>query len=166
MKCPSCGHNDSRVVDSRTFGEQIRRRRECLNPECHIRFTTFETYEESPLLVEKKDHSLEPFSRAKLMDKLLRATAKRPVSLELVQKAVKDIENDLRGEFRRNVTSEMIGRLTLQKLLKIDKVAYIRFASVYREFNDVDSFISEITTLKENEQTAESVQPTIKRNKK
>lgn len=149
MKCPECGFDDSKVIDSRPTENKIRRRRECLK--CKCRFTTYEIIENIPLMVIKKDNSIEPFDRQKLIDRLLRATIKRPVKLEAVENMVDEIENELKNRFQREVSSDKIGEIILHKLKDIDHVAYIRFASVYREFNDIDSFMKIITELSESE---------------
>lgn len=149
MKCPECGFDDSKVIDSRPTENKIRRRRECLK--CKCRFTTYEIIENIPLMVIKKDNSIEPFDRQKLIDRLLRATIKRPVKLETVENMVDEIENELKNRFQREVSSDKIGEIILHKLKEIDHVAYIRFASVYREFNDIDSFMKIITELSESE---------------
>lgn len=146
MKCPECGCEESKVIDSRPSENKVRRRRECIS--CGFRFTTYEIIEEIPLMVIKKDHSIEPFDREKLVDRLCRATIKRPVKLETLENMVEEIAAELKNSLQREVTSDKIGELALHKLKSIDHVAYIRFASVYRDFNDVDSFmkiISEIT---------------------
>ena len=136
MKCPYCGAEESKVIDSRPTedSERIRRRRECLS--CHMRFTTYEVVETVPLVVIKKDNSREPFDRQKLLNAMLRACAKRPVSYEAIERAVTSIEQTVR-----------IGELTMQELKKIDEVAYVRFASVYRQFADVESFFNELKKL-------------------
>ncbi len=149
MRCPECGYDDSKVIDSRPTEDKIRRRRECLK--CKSRFTTYEVIENIPLMVIKKDNSIEPFNRQKLIDRVLRATVKRPVKLETVEKMVDEIVNDIKNKLQREVTSEKIGEAVLLKLKDIDKVAYIRFASVYREFNDIDSFMKIITELSEED---------------
>lgn len=145
MKCPECGYNDSKVIDSRPTDNKIRRRRECLS--CKCRFTTYEIVENIPLMVIKKNDSIEPFDRQKLVDKLLRATIKRPVKLETIENMVENIVSELKNQFQREVTSDKIGEIVLKKLKEIDHVAYIRFASVYRDFNDVDRFMKIITEL-------------------
>ena len=145
MKCPDCGYQDSRVIDSRPTDNKIRRRRECLS--CKSRFTTYEIVENIPLMVIKKNDMIEPFDRQKLLDRLLRATIKRPVKLTDLENMVEDIVTELKNKFQREVTSEKIGELVLRKLKDADHVAYIRFASVYRDFSDVDSFISFIAEL-------------------
>lgn len=150
MKCPYCGFLDSKVTDSRSTetGDLIRRRRECLN--CAKRFTTFERVEETPITVIKKDEGREPFNRQKLLDGLRRAIVKRPISAAQIDAIVTDIESDLRNQFKYEVTSKKLGEMVLQRLRNVDKVAYIRFASVYREFQDVDEFTSELGRLQPN----------------
>ena len=147
MKCPYCGDEESKVIDSRPTedGERIRRRRECLR--CHMRFTTYEVVETVPLIVIKKDNSREPFDRQKLLNAMLRACAKRPVSYEALERAVSSIEQSLMSSYDREVTSVRIGELTMQELKKIDEVAYVRFASVYQQFADVESFFNELKKL-------------------
>ena len=147
MKCPECGYEDSKVIDSRPADNKIRRRRECLS--CKCRFTTYEMVETIPLMVVKKDNTLEPFDRDKLINRLARATVKRPVQIEDLEKMVEDIVQELKNQFRREVSSDEIGELVLRRLKDIDKVAYIRFASVYRDFNDIDSFVRIISELNE-----------------
>ncbi len=147
MKCPECGYEDSKVIDSRPAGNKIRRRRECLS--CKCRFTTYEMVETIPLMVVKKDNTIEPFDRDKLINRLARATVKRPVQIEDLEKMVEDIVQELKNQFRREVSSDEIGELVLRRLKDIDKVAYIRFASVYRDFNDIDSFVRMISELNE-----------------
>ncbi len=147
MKCPFCGYPESRVVDSRPAdeGERIRRRRECLS--CLKRFTTYEMVETLPIIVVKKDKSREPFQHNKLLNGLLRACEKRPVSLESLERIVDSIEIELLNSLEREVTSFQIGELAMEKLKQIDEIAYVRFASVYRQFADVNSFMEEITRL-------------------
>lgn len=147
MKCPECGYEDSKVIDSRPAENKIRRRRECLS--CQCRFTTYEMVETIPLMVVKKDNTIEPFDRDKLINRLARATVKRPVQIEDLEKMVEDIVQELKNQFRREVSSDEIGELVLRRLKDIDKVAYIRFASVYRDFNDIDSFVRIISELNE-----------------
>lgn len=148
MRCPFCGHTETKVVDSRTSEAQdaIRRRRECLA--CSERFTTYERREEMPLMVIKKDGHLEPFDRAKLMRGLLVATAKRDVPMERLEELIDDIESELHNSFRYEVDSRQLGDMVLARLKDLDKVAYVRFASVYKEFKDIDEFTSELTRLK------------------
>ncbi|MBD5128533.1 MAG: transcriptional repressor NrdR [Ruminococcaceae bacterium] len=148
MKCPECGCEESKVIDSRPTENKVRRRRECI--QCGTRFTTYEIIEEIPLMVIKKDHTIEPFDREKLVDKLCRAAVKRPVSLETIENIVENIATDLKNSLQREVTSEKIGEIALHKLKEIDDVAYIRFASVYRDFDDVDNFMRIISELKDD----------------
>ena len=147
MKCPECGYEDSKVIDSRPAENKIRRRRECLS--CKCRFTTYQMVETIPIMVVKKDNTIEPFDRDKLINRLARATVKRPVQIEDLEKMVEDIVQELKNQFRREVSSDEIGELVLRRLKDIDKVAYIRFASVYRDFNDIDSFVRIISELNE-----------------
>lgn len=147
MKCPECGYEDSKVIDSRPAENKIRRRRECLS--CKCRFTTYEMVETIPLMVVKKDNTIEPFDRDKLINRLARATVKRPVQIEDLEKMVEDIVQELKNQFRREVSSDEIGEMVLRRLKDIDKVTYIRFASVYRDFNDIDSFVRIISELNE-----------------
>lgn len=144
MKCPFCSYADSRVIDSRSVdnGTSIRRRREC--PECGRRFTTYETYEETPLLVIKKDGRRELFDSQKLTNGLLKAFEKRPFSYEQIQSIASGIERDLRALGESEVKSTLIGETVMKALEKIDQIAYVRFASVYRQFADVNSFMQEI----------------------
>lgn len=145
MKCPVCGFAESKVIDSRPVeeGNSIRRRRECLA--CGQRFTTFEVSEALRVVVIKKDGSKELFDRAKLLSGILKATQKRPVDAE---KIVTEIESELYSSLDREITSVEIGEMTMEKLKAADEVAYVRFASVYREFKDVDSFLEELKSLK------------------
>ena len=145
MRCPECGYDDSKVIDSRPTDNKIRRRRECLS--CKCRFTTYEIVESIPLMVIKKDNSIEPFDRQKLIDRLLRATVKRPVKLEAIENMVEDMVSELKNQLQREVTSDKIGDMVLARLKDIDHVAYIRFASVYREFTDIESFMKIISEL-------------------
>ena len=147
MRCPECGFEESKVIDSRPTDNKVRRRRECIR--CASRFTTYEIIEEIPLMVIKKDHTIEPFDREKLVERLCRATIKRPVSLGAIENMVEEIASELKNTLQREVTSDKIGELVLHKLKEIDDVAYIRFASVYREFNDIDSFMKIISELKD-----------------
>ncbi len=149
MKCPYCSYTESKVIDSRPSddNDKIRRRRECLN--CGTRFTTYEAIETTPLMVIKRDHSRQPFMREKLLNGLMRACEKRPVAYETLERLVDQIEHTLTNSFVKEVTSQEIGELTLQKLKDIDLVAYVRFASVYRDFKDVDSFMEELKKLQD-----------------
>ena len=147
MKCPYCGGEESKVIDSRPTedGERIRRRRECLA--CHKRFTTYEAVETLPLMVIKKNNSREPFDRQKVLNGKLRSCEKRPVIYEQLEQAVDNIEQALLSGYEREVSSVQIGELAMQELKKIDEVAYVRFASVYRRFADVESFFNELEKL-------------------
>lgn len=147
MKCPSCGFEDTKVIDSRPSDEDnsIRRRRECLN--CKKRFTTYETIERLPILVVKKDDRREQFNRDKLLNGMLRACYKRSVPLERIVEQVDRIEQELNGRIDREISSTEIGDLAMQALKQLDYVAYVRFASVYREFKDVDEFVNEVKKL-------------------
>ncbi len=147
MKCPFCGHPDTIVIDSRPSDDnsRIRRRRECV--ECKKRFTTYETIETAPLMVIKKDGSRELFDKEKLLRSLLKACEKRSANIETLDAAVDKIEQALLNSMEREVTTEKIGELAMNELRQIDEVAYIRFASVYRRFKDVNTFIEEINAL-------------------
>ena len=147
MKCPYCGYEESKVIDSRPAdeGERIRRRRECLK--CGKRFTTHEVIETVPIVVVKRDKSREVFDRAKLTAGILRACEKRPVSIEQIEKMVDNIETQLQSSLDREVTSMTIGELTMDELKNIDEVAYVRFASVYRQFKDINTFMEELNKL-------------------
>ena len=148
MKCPYCGYSESKVIDSRPTdeGERIRRRRECLN--CAKRFTTYEVIETVPVVVVKKDKSREAFDRNKLLNGLLRACEKRPVPLETLERIVDEIEMLLQNSLDREVPSTLIGTYAMDKLKKVDEVAYVRFASVYREFKDINTFMDELNKIK------------------
>ena len=150
MKCPFCGFEESKVIDSRPTdeGQRIRRRRECL--QCGKRFTTYEIIESLPIIVIKKDKSREAFDRDKLMNGLLRACEKRPVSIDTLDKMIDEIETVLQNSLDREVSSEKIGQLVMEKLKKIDEVAYVRFASVYRQFKDINTFMKELNKLLSN----------------
>ncbi|MBR7070946.1 MAG: transcriptional regulator NrdR [Clostridia bacterium] len=147
MKCPFCGYEESKVVDSRPTdeGERIRRRRECL--QCGKRFTTYEMIESLPIIVIKKDGSRETFDREKLLNGLLRACEKRPVSFDALEHTVDEIETVLQNSLDREVSSEHIGELVMEKLKGLDEVTYVRFASVYRQFKDIETFMQELTKL-------------------
>lgn len=147
MKCPFCGCLDTKVSDSRPNDSNtaIRRRRECLN--CKRRFTTYEKLETVPLIVIKKDNNREPYDRTKIQDGILRACYKRPVSAERIESLVDDIENEIFNLGTPEVTSNAIGEIVMDKIKSVDQVAYVRFASVYREFKDVNTFIDEIKKL-------------------
>lgn len=149
MRCPACGHVDSKVIDSRpTENDSIRRRRECLL--CQRRFTTYETYDASdfhPMIVIKKDGSRELFDRNKILTGILAACYKQNVPSETVDRMVAEVETELKNTLRTEFTSEEIGRLVMEKLKPVNEVSYVRFASVYREFKDVDTFLAEIDRL-------------------
>ncbi len=147
MKCPFCGYEESKVIDSRPTdeGERIRRRRECIK--CGKRFTTYEIIESVPIIVVKKDKSRESFDRDKLLGGMLRACEKRQVSIETLENAVTEIETNLQNSLDREVTSVHIGELAMEKLKEIDEVAYVRFASVYRQFKDINTFMEELAKL-------------------
>ena len=147
MKCPYCGYEESKVIDSRPAddGERIRRRRECLV--CGKRFTTHEVIETVPIIVVKRDRSREVFDRNKLLSGILRACEKRKVSIEQIEKMVDDIEMKLQNSLDREVTSQFIGELAMEELKKVDEVSYVRFASVYRQFKDINTFLEELNKL-------------------
>ena len=147
MKCPYCGFEESKVIDSRPAdeGERIRRRRECLK--CGKRFTTHEVIETVPIVVVKRDKSREVFDRAKLTAVILRACEKRSVSVDQIEKMVDTIEAQLQSSLDREVTSMTIGELTMDQLKNVDEVAYVRFASVYRQFKDINTFMDELNKL-------------------
>lgn len=150
MKCPFCSYEESKVIDSRSAddGERIRRRRECLS--CGKRFTTHEIVETVPIMVIKRDKTRESFSRQKLYNGLMRACEKRPVSVETIESIVTDIEKTLQNSLDREVTSQMIGEYAMEHLKNIDEVAYVRFASVYRQFKDINTFMEELNKLLNN----------------
>ena len=147
MKCPSCSNMESKVLDSRPSqdGTSIRRRRECLS--CQKRFTTFETIENMTFVVVKKNGNREIFDRTKLVSGMVRACEKRPVSVKQIENAVNDIELQLQSSMRREIPSTEIGELVMEKLKGLDEVAYVRFASVYRQFKDINTFMSELKKL-------------------
>ena len=147
MKCPYCGFNESKVIDSRPADENnsIRRRRECLS--CTRRFTTYETVESLPVVVVKKDGSRQSFDREKVLGGMIRACEKRPVPLARLEKVSAEIEQELQNAMEREVSTEVIGERVMENLRAIDQVAYVRFASVYRQFQDIDSFMEELSKL-------------------
>ena len=147
MKCPFCSTLDSKVIDSRPAneGNSIRRRRECL--QCHSRFTTYETVEMLPMVVIKKNGMRQSFDRSKLLSSMLKACEKRSVSLSLLEKAADDIERELQNELGGEISSTQIGELVMDKLKALDEVAYVRFASVYRQFKDINTFMEELNKL-------------------
>jgi transcriptional repressor NrdR len=147
MKCPYCGHTEDKVVDSRSSSENdsIRRRRECLK--CQRRFTTYEHIEDIPLMVVKKDGERQPYDRSKLTAGILKACEKRPISVNKIEHLVDNIEKALLRKHSKEVKSSQIGEMLMKKLHEIDEVAYVRFASVYREFKDVTEFMKELKTV-------------------
>ncbi|MDR1733403.1 MAG: transcriptional regulator NrdR [Oscillospiraceae bacterium] len=152
MKCPFCGHPESRVVDSRPTDdmERIRRRRECIS--CAARFTTFEMIEHIPLIVIKKDKTREMFDREKLLGGLRRACEKRPVPVAVLERVVNEIEAELQNSMEREIPTARIGELAMNALKGIDEIAYVRFASVYREFKDVSTLMDELLKLLQEKQ--------------
>lgn len=147
MNCPYCSHDSTRVIESRSTDEAVRRRRECDNPECQRRFTTYEKVEMAPLLVVKKDGKREEFSREKLLRGIIRACEKRPIAVEEMDSLVDAVEREVRREFEKEVPADRIGEKAMDKLRTIDGVAYVRFASVYRQFKDVETFAQEVLGL-------------------
>ncbi len=148
MKCPYCLYPESKVIDSRPAddGQRIRRRRECM--QCAKRFTTYEAIEGQPVIIIKRDKSRQVFDRNKLLSGMLRACEKRPVSIETLENAIDEIESQLQNSLEREVTSVAIGEMALDKLRSIDEIAYVRFASVYRDFKDIESFLNELNSLR------------------
>ena len=147
MKCPYCGFQESKVVDSRHSedGGSIRRRRECLA--CQKRFTTYETVESLPMVVVKRDESRQSFDRNKILNGMLRACEKRPVKLADLEAAVDEIEQTIQNSLDREVSTERIGELVMERLKPLDEVAYVRFASVYRQFKDINTFMTELNKI-------------------
>ena len=147
MKCPFCGYSESKVIDSRPAdeGSSIRRRRECLS--CAKRFTTYETMESLPMVVVKKDGSRQSFDRRKVLGGMIRACEKRPVPLAELEKIAGEIEQDLQNSIEREIRTEAIGERVMDRLRTVDQVAYVRFASVYRQFKDIDTFMAELNKL-------------------
>ena len=147
MKCPYCGEQDSKVVDSRHSedGTSIRRRRECLK--CSKRFTTYELVESLPIVVVKRDGSRQSFNRQKILNGMLRACEKRPVSLAAMEAAVDEIEQIIQNSLEREISTEQVGELVMERLKKMDEVSYVRFASVYRQFKDLNSFVQELNQM-------------------
>ena len=152
MKCPACQHNGTRVIDSRPVDEarSIRRRRECES--CAYRFTTFEKVEDLPLIVVKKEGTREEFNREKLLRGLIKACEKRPVSLEQLEKLTMDVEKEIRSCGFSEIQSEKVGEMIMDRLADIDEVAYVRFASVYRQFKDINVFLDELKELIKKEE--------------
>ncbi|OGX29100.1 MAG: transcriptional regulator NrdR [Omnitrophica WOR_2 bacterium RIFCSPLOWO2_12_FULL_51_24] len=147
MKCPFCGNVEDKVIDSRISNEggSIRRRRECLK--CQKRFTTYERLEEHPLMVIKKDGRREPFDRKKLLSGILKACEKRPVPMEKVEGMVDEVERIIQRNYEKEVSSTAIGEFVMKQLHDLDEVAYVRFASVYRQFKDINQFMKELSSL-------------------
>ena len=147
MKCPYCGYKESKVIDSRPAeeGSSIRRRRECLS--CAKRFTTYETVESLPMVVIKKDGSRQSFDKRKVLNGMIRACEKRPVPFEVLEQKADEIEQTLQNSLEREVSTGQIGELVMERLKPLDEVAYVRFASVYQQFADVESFFTELQKL-------------------
>ena len=147
MNCPYCGYTESKVIDSRPAdeGASIRRRRECLS--CGKRFTTYETVESLPMVVVKKDGSRQSFDRRKVLSGMIRACEKRPVPLADLEKIAAEIEQDLQNSMEREISTTAIGEKVMDRLRTVDQVAYVRFASVYRQFKDIDTFMEEVSKL-------------------
>ena len=148
MKCPYCGHNEDKVIDSRPTeeNEAIRRRRECIS--CKKRFTTYEKIEKIPVMVVKKDQTLEAFDRNKLINGMLKACEKRPVNIVKIEKIANEIESRIHNSLKSEISSTAIGEMVMDQLRLLDEVAYVRFASVYRQFKDINTFMEEIKNLK------------------
>ncbi|NLB23104.1 MAG: transcriptional repressor NrdR [Clostridium sp.] len=151
MKCPYCGYLESKVIDTRPTedGTSVRRRRECM--ECTKRYTTYEKVETLPILVIKKDNSREPFDKEKIISGLVRATQKRPVSMQQMQNISDDIERSISNRMMTEIPSDDIGNMVMERLKSVDEVAYVRFASVYRQFKDINTFFEEIKALMEKD---------------
>ena len=156
MKCPFCGYSESKVIDSRPAdeGASIRRRRECLG--CQKRFTTYETVERMPLVVVKRDGSRQTFDKITLIYGMLRACEKRPVGLQEIERIADDIEQELMGKLDHEISSEAVGNMVMDRLKDLDEVAYVRFASVYRQFKDINTFMEELTKLLSDRNGAQS----------
>jgi transcriptional repressor NrdR len=144
VKCPFCGHDETKVIDSRLTeeGDAVRRRREC--PSCNKRFTTYERSYEIPITVIKKNKETQPFDRQKLLNGLIRACVKRGIPVQRLEKIVENIEDELRNQYKYEVTSKQLGEMALKRLKELDKVAYVRFASVYKEFDEIKKFAEEL----------------------
>ncbi len=147
MKCPACAYKETKVVDSRLSGDgaSIRRRRECLK--CKKRFTTYEYVEEVPLMIVKRDNRRQPFDRKKLISGILKACEKRPISVDKIEQLTIDIEREIQKKYEREVSSRDVGEIVMGKLAALDEVAYVRFASVYRQFRDVNQFMGELKII-------------------
>jgi transcriptional repressor NrdR len=155
VKCPSCGYKETKVIDSRinTDGSSIRRRRECLK--CEKRFTTYEYVEQVPLMVVKKDGRRQAFDRTKIVSGLVKACEKRPVSIDKIEEVTNEIERAVQKKYDREVQSSVIGEIIMEKLAHLDEVAYVRFASVYRQFRDVNQFMKELKVILEKDKEKE-----------
>lgn len=155
MKCPACSYNETKVVDSRLSGDgtSIRRRRECLK--CQHRFTTYEYVEQVPLMVVKRDGRRQPFDRTRIIAGLVKACEKRPVSVDKMEEVATQIERAIQKKFDREVESKAIGELIMEKLAQLDEVAYVRFASVYRQFRDVNQFMNELKIILDRDKDKE-----------
>ena len=147
MKCPSCGHPETKVIDSRLSGDSasIRRRRECL--QCERRFTTYEYIEQVSLMVVKRDGRRQPFDRKKIISGLVKACEKRPVSVDKIEEITEQIERSIQRRYDREVSSKDVGEMVMETLVRLDEVAYVRFASVYRQFHDVNQFMKELKDM-------------------
>lgn len=163
MICPRCHENASKVIDSRPSddGYSIRRRRKCTN--CGFRFTTFERYEETPLLVVKKDGTRQEFNRKKILNGLVRSAEKRPISMETLTKMTDAVENKVRATGESEISSQQIGEYVMDELKDVDEIAYIRFASVYRQFKDVGAFMTELKSMIKQNKEASANQKTAKK---
>ena len=152
MRCPYCGHTESKVIDSRPTEDvsSIKRRRVC--EQCGARFTTYETVEMQPIMVVKKDKTREEFNKNKLLSGVIKACHKRPVTSAQLDALAKDIEMEIRNSYRGEIPSDVLGEMVMERLSRLDQIAYVRFASVYREFKDVDTFLAELRELKKNTQ--------------
>jgi transcriptional repressor NrdR len=159
MKCPSCEYKETKVVDSRitTDGGSIRRRRECLK--CGKRFTTYEYVEQVPLMIIKKDGRRQPFDRTKIIAGLVKACEKRPISIDKIEELTREVERNLQKKYDREVYSNAVGEIIMEKLAALDEVAYVRFASVYRQFKDVNQFMSELKGILDREKGAARPKP-------
>lgn len=150
MKCPFCGYTESRVKDSRNVGDAIHRRREC--EQCKGRFSTYERVEKSQLMIAKRDQRREPFDRQKLFIGISKACEKRPLAIAVIENAVEEIEQELYRQGKQELPSSVIGELVMERLRRMDKIAYIRFASVYRSFNDIETMLEELQVLLQRKQ--------------
>ncbi|MBZ0165288.1 MAG: transcriptional regulator NrdR [Candidatus Omnitrophica bacterium] len=158
MKCPACNYKETKVIDSRLSGEgnSVRRRRECLK--CQHRFTTYEFVEQVPLMVIKRDGRRQPFDRKRIISGLLKACEKRPVSIDTIEELVNEVERYVQKNFDREVHTQDIGEIMMEKLARLDEVAYVRFASVYRQFRDVNQFMQELKGMLDKEKIGKSAQ--------